>query len=130
MTSLEVQRHHRAGQQLLGHRDAVAGHVGCIACHHRRLDVLQRRVRHLVLDVDGGAFHLGEAQAGAQEGGVAVGFQESCGLFHAGVDLDPLGLAVGNDLGVSGVAGVFARHGHDVGGLERVGQLLDLGAGG
>ena len=130
LATLEVQRHHGAGHQLLGHRDAVARHVGGIACHHGRLDVLQRRVGNLVLGVDRGAFHLGEAQAGAEVGGVAVGFQEGSGLFHARVQLDPLGLAVGHDLGVAGIGRVGGLHGHDVRGLERVGQVLDLGAGG
>jgi hypothetical protein len=47
----------------------------------------------LSLGIDGRAFHLAEGHAGTDKTGVAVGFQEGGGLFHAGLDLDPLHLA-------------------------------------
>jgi hypothetical protein len=109
----------------------AAGRVPALAgLDHGVLDVLQRRVGDLVLDVDGGAFHLGKAHAAAHEVGVAVGFEEGGGFFHAGLDLDPVGVAVVEHLGEAGVGRVGLEHRHDVGGLERVGHLFDLGAAG
>ena len=59
-----------------------------------------------------------------------MGLQEGGGLLHAGLELHPVGDAVGEDLRVAGVVRVGLRDRHDVGGLQRVRQLLDLGAGG
>jgi len=91
---------------------------------------LQRRVSHFVFDIERGAFHFGEAQAAAHQVGVAVGFQKRRSLFHARLDLDPVGCAVVEDLGKAGVNRVGLEHGHDVCRLERVGQLFDFLAGG
>ena len=56
--------------------------------------------------------------------------QEGGGLLHARLELDPVGHAVGEQLGVGRVGRVGQAHGHDVRRLERVGQPLDFGAGG
>jgi hypothetical protein len=79
LAALQVQRVDGAGVRAFDGDAARA--VG-----HGRLDVAHGRVGDLVLGVDGGAFHLGEAQAAAFEGGVAVGFQEGGGLLHAGLN--------------------------------------------
>ncbi len=132
LAACQVVLHHAASLERRRHRDAALciPALGSVAVDHRVLDVLQRGVGHLVLDVDGGAFHLGEAHAAALQESVAVGFQEGRGLLLARVDLDPVGGAADEDLGKAGVRGVDRAHVHDVGRQVGLGHGFDFSAGG
>ncbi len=79
------------------------------AVGHRLVDVAHRHIAVLVLGVDHGAFHLGEGQRGALQRGVAVGFEEGGGLFHARLELHPFGLAVVGDLGEARIVRIFGH---------------------
>ena len=126
-TGLQAQGHDGARLEQFGHRNAIAGYVQGVIDHHGLFDVLERRVSHLVIDVDGGAFHLGEAHAGANIGCIAMGLQESSGFFHAWLELDPFHLAVGHDAGESGIRRVCAGNRENIRGLDAVvHQLADF----
>ena len=76
------------------------------------------------------AFHLGEGERAADDRRPAVGLEEGRRLLHARLETDPLGLAAVADGGEGGVPGILGAGLDDVVGLQGVGKVPDLVAGG